>query len=101
MTWQVVLQLDEQAYSSGVIQRAAYSVARDLVAEVQQQGQRTTLVVTPNPLSANAATLSVDRVKALLLQQLNDFALRERIQQETAGIREALIRTALIGCSSE
>lgn len=99
MTWQVVLELDEQVYSSGVIQRAAYSVARDLVAEVQQQGQRTTLQVTPNPLSANVATLSVDQVKALLLQQLNDFALRERIQQETAGIREALIRTALIGCN--
>jgi len=99
MTWQVVLQLDEQAYSSSVIQRAAYSVASDLVAEVQRQGQRTALVVTPNPLSANVATLSVDRAKALLLQQLNDFALRERIQQETAGIREALIRSALIGCS--
>lgn len=95
MTWQVVLQLDEQAYSSSVIQRAVYSVAGDLVAEVQRHGQRTALVVTPNPLSA----LTVDRAKALLLQQLNDFALRERIQQETAGIREALIRTALIGCS--
>lgn len=99
MAWQVVWQLDEQAYSTGVIQRAAYSVARDLVTEVQRQGGRTALAVTSIPLSANAATLSVDRAKALLLKQLNDFALRERIQQETAGIREALIRTELIGCS--
>lgn len=101
MTWRVVLQLDEQVYSCSVIQRAAYSVAKDIVAEIQTQEQRTTLLITPNPLSVNAATLSVDHAKALLLQQLNDFALRERIRQETTGIRETLIRAALIGCSSE
>lgn len=101
MTWRVVLQLDEQVYSCGVIQRAVYSVARDFVAEIQKHEQRTILLITPNPLSANAATLSEDQAEALLLQQLNDFALRERIRQETAGIRESLIRAALIGYSSE
>lgn len=99
MTWQVILRLDEQAYSSGVIQRAAYSVARDFAAELHVQDKHTTLLITPNPTSASAPALSSEQVKAVLLQQLNDFALRERIQQETAGIRELLIRTALIGSS--
>ncbi|WP_152224301.1 His-Xaa-Ser system protein HxsD [Pseudomonas sp. SCB32] len=99
MTWQVILRLDGQAYSSGAIQRAAYSVARDFATEIQVQDKHATLLITPNPTSANASTLSSEQVKALLLQQLNDFALRERIQQETAGIREILIRAALIGSS--
>ncbi|MGX9090861.1 hypothetical protein ACWWC5_02040, partial [Pseudomonas aeruginosa] len=71
----------------------------DFVTEVRMQGQRTTLLVTPNPTSANAATFCPEQVKSLLLPQLNDFVLCERIQQETAGVREALIRTALVGCS--
>ncbi|EIU5456218.1 TPA: His-Xaa-Ser system protein HxsD [Pseudomonas aeruginosa] len=99
MAWQVILQLDEQAYSPGVVQRAAYSIARDFVTEVRMQDQRTTLLVTPSPTSANAATFCPEQVKSLLLQQLNDFVLRERIQLETAGIREVLIRTALVGGS--
>lgn len=99
MPWQVILPLDEQAYSSSVIQRVVYSIARDFTAEVKRQWEQTTLQVSPNPNSASATAFSAEQVKNLVLQQLNDFALRERMQQETAGIRELLIRTALAGCS--
>ncbi|MBB4865743.1 His-Xaa-Ser system protein HxsD [Pseudomonas nitritireducens] len=99
MTWPVILQLDERSYSASVVQRAAYSVASDFIAEIQVQGQRIVVLLNPHPSSTVAATLCADQVKGRLLQQLNDFALRERIQQETAGLREALIRAALIGCS--
>lgn len=99
MTWQVIVQLDEQAYSPGVVQRAVYSVAGDFVTEIQFRGQSPTLLITPNPTSTKAATSTPEQVKSQFFQHLNDFALRERIQKETAGIREVLIRTALIGCS--
>ncbi|MCY1274473.1 His-Xaa-Ser system protein HxsD [compost metagenome] len=99
MTWPVTLQLDERAYSLSVAQRTAYSVANDFAVEVQSQEHRITLVVMPNSASVTAESLPSDHVRALILQQLNDFALRERVQQETAGIRETLILTAFAGCS--
>jgi len=99
MTWRVVLNIDELAYSPGVIQRAVYSIARDFVIEVKFSDRCPTLLITPSPASTKAAVYSPEQVKSLIFQQLNDFALRERIQEETAGIRESLIRTALVGCS--
>lgn len=99
MTWQVLLPLDERVYSSSVILRVAYSIARDFTVEVKKEGEQTALLVGPNPSSTAADAVSSKQVKALLLQQLNDFSLRERIRQETSSIRETLIRTALAGCS--
>lgn len=99
MEWPVILCLDMQAYSLGVAQRAAYSVASDYMVEVQLQGQNLTLRITPSAALISTTPPSPETAKARLMQTLNDFALRERIQQETAGIRDALIRAALAGCS--
>lgn len=99
MAWKVRLLLDERVYSLSVLQRVAYSIARDFTVEIKAHEQQTTILISPNPSSSTAAAASSEQVKALVLQQLNDFAMRELIQQETAGIRETLIRTALSGCS--
>lgn len=100
MTWPLTLCLDERTYSLSVVQRAAYTLARDYVIEVQTQEQQVTLLVTLSANSISATSPSSKAAQELLLQTLNDFALRERIQQETAGVRELLIRAALTGCSS-
>jgi His-Xaa-Ser system protein HxsD len=43
-------------------------------------------------------TLSPEQAHSLILQHLNDFALRDQINRETAGLREVLARAALTGC---
>ncbi|WP_371234454.1 His-Xaa-Ser system protein HxsD [Pseudomonas sp. QE6] len=100
MPWPLILRLDECAYSLSVVQRTAYAVARDYEIKVQVQDQQITLLVTPCANSINTIPPSSEAVQERVLQALNDFALRERIQQETAGLRELLIRAALTGCSS-
>lgn len=95
MTWPVTLLLDEQAYPLGVVQRAVYSLAHQLVVEVRPQGQQTALVAMPNLQQPQLESLSAESARSALLQQLNDFALREQVRQETAGLREILARAAL------
>ncbi|HGJ8973826.1 TPA: His-Xaa-Ser system protein HxsD [Pseudomonas aeruginosa] len=100
MTWPVNLHLHGQAYPLGAIQRAVYSLAKDLVIEVQPQGEQITLVAMPRVDPAITTPISVELARELLLQQLNDFVLRERISRETAGLRELLVRAALADCRS-
>lgn len=100
MTWPLILCLDERAYSLSIVQRVAYILARDYAVKVQVQDQQITLLVTPSANSSNTTLSSSETAQEHVLQTLNDFALRERIQQETAGLRELLIRAALTGCSN-
>lgn len=100
MAWPVLLLLNKQVYSLGVAQRAVYSVARNYMVEVRPQDDQLILLVSPSTSSTSAHPTSPEAAKEQLLQALNDFALRERIQQETAGIRETLIRAAFAGCSN-
>ncbi|MGY2291281.1 His-Xaa-Ser system protein HxsD [Pseudomonas sp. SDO528_S397] len=75
----------------------AYSLAHTLSILIRQQGQQLVLDVTPND-PTNLLGYAADTAKALVLRHLNDFALRDQIAQETAGLREILASVALQEC---
>lgn len=95
MTWPVTLSLSDTAYPLGVVQRTAYSLADTVTIQVDVEANDIRLTIFPDE---NKAPLSEDGVRALVLQQLNDFALRDHINRETSGLREILARAALAGC---
>lgn len=95
MTWPVTVRVSATAYSLGVVQRAAYALASSLIIQIELSADKIDLLISP-PISEDI--MSADRARALVMQSLNDFALRERINQESAGIRELLARAALSGC---
>ncbi len=95
MMWPVIMRLSEAVYPLNVAQRTAYIVADTLAIEIDIEPGHVVLSVAPGP---NFRGLSTDQAKALILQHLNDFALRDQINRETAGLREVLARAALAGC---
>ena len=95
MNWPVIMHVCEAAYPLGVVQRAAYSLADTLAIEVSVETGQVKLSIFP---SQDQLTLPSARVRPLVLQHLNDFALRNHINRETAGLREVLARAALNGC---
>lgn len=98
MTWPVTLLLDPTLYSLSCVQRAIYSLADRLVIQLKTSHGEWCIEALPAPQDCISLQPSPYSARALLLQQLNDFALRERIQQETAGLRELLVKAALSGC---
>lgn len=95
MTWPVTLSLSIAAYPLSVAQRTAYSLADTLAIQVNAEADQLSLVIFP---AQTNLTLPESQARALVLQHLNDFALRDHINRETAGLREALVRAALTGC---
>ncbi|QQZ34254.1 MULTISPECIES: His-Xaa-Ser system protein HxsD [Pseudomonas] len=95
MTWPVTLQLDSAAYPLSVVQRAAYSLADTVAIQIGIEADQISLTVLP---AAARLTLASEQAHSLILQHLNDFALRDHINRETAGLREVLVRAALSGC---
>ncbi|MBF8723844.1 MULTISPECIES: His-Xaa-Ser system protein HxsD [Pseudomonas] len=95
MTWPVTLKLDSAAYPLSVVQRAAYSLADTVAIQVGIETDQISLTAFP---AEARLMLSPEQINTLILQHLNDFALRAHINQETAGLREALTRAALAGC---
>ncbi|KVV10385.1 MULTISPECIES: His-Xaa-Ser system protein HxsD [unclassified Pseudomonas] len=95
MTWPVTLQLDSAAYPLNVVQRVAYSLADTVTIQVGIETNQISL--TAHRVEARL-TLSPELAHSLILRHLNDFALRDHIHRETAGLREVLARAALAGC---
>ncbi len=95
MTWPVILRVSATAYPLGVVQRAAYALANSLTIQVVPSVDQIDLMISP-PISDGI--MPADRARALVIQSLNDFALRDRINRESAGIRELLAHAALSGC---
>jgi len=95
MVWPVTLSLSIIAYPLSVVQRTAYCLADSLAIQIHSDSENLSLTIFP--AQANL-TLPAEQARVLVLQHLNDFALRDRINDETAGLREALVRAALTGC---
>lgn len=95
MTWPVTLKLDSAAYSLSVVQRAAYSLADTVSIQVGIEDSQISLTAFP---AEAMLTISPELANSLILRHLNDFALRDHIARETAGLREVLARAALAGC---
>lgn len=97
MAWSLTLTLDEQVYPLRVVQRAAYSLAQTFSILIRQDDHQLIMEVAPNDPS-NLLGCGADSAKALVLRHLNDFAMRDQIALETAGLRELLTSVALNEC---
>lgn len=95
MTWPVTLKLDITAYPLSVVQRTVYSLADTATIQVGVEANQISLTAHPAEVRLR---LSSEQVHSLILQHLNDFALRDHINRETVGLREILARAALAGC---
>lgn len=95
MTWPVTLKLDSAAYNLSVVQRTAYSLADTVAIQISLEADQ--IILTAFPAEAKL-TLSLNQAHLLILQYLNDFALRDHISSETSGLREVLARAAVAGC---
>ncbi|MDH1512685.1 His-Xaa-Ser system protein HxsD [Pseudomonas mosselii] len=95
MTWPVILKLDSAAYSLSVVQRTAYALAETVAIQIGIEADQISLTAFP---AKAKAILPQEQAHSLILQHLNDFALRDHINRETAGLREVLARAALAGC---
>lgn len=91
MQWSVTLKINAGTYSLSVVQKTAYTLAKSLSVLIRPSSEGFELLVTPVD-SAVVPTEASARI--LLIQTLNDFALREQVFKETSGIRELLIRVA-------
>ncbi|MBA1233556.1 His-Xaa-Ser system protein HxsD [Pseudomonas stutzeri] len=94
MQWSAVISIDSATYPLSVVQKSAYVLADSLSILIRQTSDEFVLTVEPSDPSA-ALTEAAARV--VLTRTLNDFALRDQVFKETAGIREILARTALKG----
>jgi len=98
MAWSLALSLDEQVYPLRILQRVAYSLAKDFSILIRQEHAQWVLDVTPND-SSNLLGYAADTARTVILRHLNDFALRDQIALETCGLREILASVALKECS--
>jgi His-Xaa-Ser system protein HxsD len=98
MNWEVTVSVDSAIYPLSVVQRVSYAVAPTLTIQVRQTDNQIHLDAVPTMLIGGAgAVISKQEGRELILRNLNDFALRERIRNETSGLREILANAALRG----
>ncbi|VVO15069.1 His-Xaa-Ser system protein HxsD [Pseudomonas fluorescens] len=98
MSWEVTVCVDSVIYPLGVVQKASYALARVLMIQIRQAENLIYLDAAPILLAGGTGSvISVQEARWLLLRNLNDFALRAQIQQETSGLREIIATAALRG----
>ena len=98
MSCEITLALDSGVYPLTVIQRVVYLLAPSLIINIQQSADGFCLLITPTILNGTSGeTATAAAVRELIFRHLNDFALRERIQRETSGLREILAAAAMRG----
>lgn len=92
MSWSATVTLDGQAYSLQVAHKVAYALAATLTILVGRTGDHLELRISP---AERSDEITESSAQELVVRSLNDFALREHIQRETAGLRELLAQAAL------
>ncbi len=85
---EVVLYLDESAHSADAIQRAAYRFADRLALELSRDGPNYRCVLRFGAQTDPAADTND------FLAEVVDQSLRERIREETAGVRNLILSLA-------
>lgn len=88
------INLSKGVYSLDIANRTAYALADKLSILIEDNNEEIILNVFP---LHEISLLSGIEVRAIILQHLNDFRLRNIIRQETKDIQYLIIKTALKG----
>ncbi|WP_426139238.1 His-Xaa-Ser system protein HxsD [Pseudomonas sp. DWP3-1-2] len=98
MNWDVTVSVDCAIYPLSVVQRTAYALAPKISIQISQTLNMLHLHAVPALLAGGPQDVpSEDEGRELILRNLNDFAMRALIQQETSGLRQVLANAALHG----
>lgn len=99
MTWPLHIKLNKSNYPISVVQRTVYALARDLsiIIDGDEDSNHIVLNVQPTIIISdqNPNTLDSDKAREIVIRMLNDFILRERVGEETRGLREIIAHAAL------
>lgn len=88
----VTARFDRSVFGEEIILKACYWLSRDFSCEIASVGPET-LDVTIKPREKLSAEL-LSSAKDALVHHVADFALREKIDAKTAGIRDLLLAKA-------
>lgn len=86
----LTLYLSQELYPLSIVQRACYFLADRYDTWIDKLGGRLTVAMRPQ-----AGVLDPEQAQRDLGRALVDFALRDRIAEETRTIRAALVQAAL------
>jgi His-Xaa-Ser system protein HxsD len=84
----MTLEFSKSAYSSTVLQKAAYEVAADLTIVIKEEGNNYVIAAT----SATKAEMEPD--VSNFVRIANDYALREKLANQTAPLRDLILAHA-------
>lgn len=88
----VVVRFDRALFSEETLLKGCYWLSRDFICEITSAGTEA-LEVLIKP-KQNSSIESLASARDALVQHVADFALRERIDAKTAGIRDLLLAKA-------
>src|SRR5215472_15810720 len=87
-----IVPLDRNLFSTEAILKACYWLSKDFTCEIRETSpQIVHVTMTPRDSSSSSALASA---KDALLVSVMDFALREKIEAKTSGIRDLLLAKA-------
>jgi His-Xaa-Ser system protein HxsD len=89
---QAVVQINLSVISAEALLKACYWFSRDYVCEVRNRSEQVAeVIMTPrSPVSASDIALAKDAFNT----SATDFALREKIEAKTSGLRDLLLAKA-------
>jgi len=87
-----VVSLDRALFNSEVVLKACYWLSRDFSCEiVESQSDSIRVVITPRH---DSTVEDLSTIKDAFLVSVADFALREKVDAKTSGVRDLLLAKA-------
>ncbi|HEY1759354.1 MAG TPA: His-Xaa-Ser system protein HxsD [Bryobacteraceae bacterium] len=87
-----LVQFDRALFSEEVVLKGCYWLARDFICEIAT-ADSASIQVTIKPRQSSSVE-ALPFAKETLIQSVSDFALREKIDAKTSGIRDLLLAKA-------
>lgn len=98
MAWPLQIKLTKNNYPMSVVQRVAYALAGELSIIIESsKSDSLTLNIQPAIIASDQGINAIrpDEAGEIVIRMLNDFVLRDRINEETKGLREIIASAAL------
>ncbi len=85
-----ILEVDVDVYSLQVVQKACYALMRYISCSVSKENKKYSIRVLPSA----GNTFCADELERMLLDELLDYSLRERIVEQTEPVRNLILANA-------
>jgi His-Xaa-Ser system protein HxsD len=89
----VIVRFDPVLFNQEIVLKGCYWLSRDFVCEITSAGPESWLEVLIKPKQKSSLE-SLASARDALVQHVTDFALREKIDAKTTGVRDLLLAKA-------